>query len=99
VAYLAVLIGLLVVTALVVPFFRGPGGQLQAGASVNSPARLRAMKDAVIERFLEDEQAAKNGDLSPLAWEKRKAFLSHRYIDAARRLDFVEHAHPEKSHA
>lgn len=89
--YLALLIGFLVITALVLPFFRGQGGFLQAGASVNSPARLQAMKDAVLVRFLEDEAAFKKGDLSKLAWERRKAFLSHRFVDASRRLDFLEH--------
>lgn len=93
--YLAVLIGLLVISAVIMPFFAGPGGLLQAGASVNSPERLRAMKDAVLKRFLEDEESFKKGDLSKLAWERRKAFLSHRYVDAARRLDFLEYGKTE----
>ena len=78
------------ISIVVMPFFRGPGGVLQAGALVNSPTRLKAMKEAVLQRFIEDETACQRGDLSQLAWERRKAFLSHRYVDAARRLDYVE---------
>lgn len=89
---MAILVGLLVITAIVLPFFVGAGGLLQAGASINSKPKLAAMKDAVLKRFVEDEAAYAKGDLSKLAWEKRKAFLTHRYVDAARRLDYLEHA-------
>lgn len=89
--YAVVAIGVLLIVALLAPFFTGAGGQLAAGASVNSPAKLQATKVVVLKRYLEDEAAFKRGDLSPLGWEKRKEFLGHRYIDTARRLDYLEH--------
>lgn len=95
--YIAVLIGILLISAIVAPFFVGRGGLLAAGSSINSPARLHALKDAILKRFLEDEAAFKSGTLSKLGWEKRKAFLTHRYVDAARRLDFLDNTGGGKS--
>jgi hypothetical protein len=89
--YVVVLVGVALVVAVLAPFFTGKGGLLQAGASINSPSRLEATKEAVLKRYLEDEAAHKRGDLSRLGWEKRKEFLGHRYVDAARRLDYLKH--------
>lgn len=89
--YVVVLVGILLVLAVLAPFFTGDGGLLAASSSVNSPSQLEATKAAVLKRYLEDEAAHKRGDLSQLGWEKRKEFLVHRYIDAARRLDYLLH--------
>jgi hypothetical protein len=91
VIYVFVGIGVLLVLAVLSPFFTGAGGLLAAGSSINSPARLAAIKAALLKRYLEDEAAFKRGDLSKLGWDKRKDFLVHRYIDAARRLDYLTH--------
>lgn len=83
------LIGIILLVVLLAPFFIGPGGLLQAASSINSSSQLEALKEAILKRYLDDERAFQKGDLSPLGWEKRRAFLVNRYIDAARRLDFV----------
>ena len=87
--YLAVMIGVLVVALILSPFWVGPGGRLAAAASVSSPERLESMKSAILKRYLEDENAYKVAALSKRAWEKRRSFLVNRYVDVARRLDFV----------
>ncbi len=89
--YIVVAVGVVLVVAVLAPFFTGVGGLLAAGASINSPQRLEAIKAAVLKRFLEDEAAHKRGDLSKLGWGKRKEFLGHRYIDTVRRLDYLAH--------
>jgi flagellar basal body-associated protein FliL len=91
VIYLAVVIGILLISVVLAPFWFGAGGLLQASAQVNSKETLVALKDALIKRYVEEEKAFKAGNLSQLAWNKRKVFLTHRYVDAARRLDFLEH--------
>lgn len=88
--YLTVAVGILLVVVLTAPFFLGHGGLLAASASINSPSTLRSLKEAVLQRYIQDEAAHKAGSLSDLAWERRKAFLTNRYVDAARRLDFLE---------
>lgn len=95
--YIAVLIGMLLITLVVAPFFVGQGGLLAAGSSISSPERLKSLKDAILARFLEDEAAFKNGTLSRLGWDRRKAFLTHRYVDASRRLDFLDNVGGGKS--
>jgi hypothetical protein len=89
---LGVFVGIVLVSVLLAPFFAGPGGLLQSAASINSPEKLAGLKEALLRRYLADEAAFKAGQLSALAWQQRKTFLSNRYIDAARRLDFLEHA-------
>ena len=89
--YITVLTGVILILLLLAPFWIGPGGLLQASSQVNSLDELKALKDAVIQRYLEDEKAFKEGNLSAGAWDRRRSFLSNRYIDAARRLDFLEH--------
>jgi hypothetical protein len=88
--YIAVVIGVIVITIILSPFFVGAGGLLAAGASINSPSRLEAIKAAVLKRYVEDEAAFQAGDLSRLAWDKRRAFLVNRYVDTVRRLDYLK---------
>ncbi len=89
--YLAVVVGIVLLSVLLAPFWLGPGGLLQASSQINSKETLVGLKDALMKRYLEDEKAFKEGNLSQLAWSKRKDFLTHRYVDAARRLDYLEH--------
>ena len=85
----ATVVSLLTLAAVLSPFFIGKGGQLAAAASVNSPERLEAIKRTILERYIEDEKAYEEKRLSRLAWEQRRLYLSNRYIDTARRLDFI----------
>lgn len=85
----SVVISLILVFAVVTPFFWGQGGALQAASSENSRERLLAMKQAILKRYAEDEQAFEKKVLSKRIWEQRRQFLANRYVDAARRLDYV----------
>lgn len=89
--YLAVVVGILLLSVVLGPFWIGQGGLLQASAQINSKDTLAGLKEALLKRYLEDEKAFKDGNLSALAWTKRKAFLTNRYVDATRRLDYLEH--------
>lgn len=86
---IAAAIGVLLVLTLLAPFFVGAGGTLQVASSVNSPDKLESLKEAILKRYVEDEISFSQGNLSRLAWDKRRSFLVNRYIDTARRLDFV----------
>ncbi len=88
---LVILIGILLILAVVSPFFWGQGGLLAASASINSRTKLADLKTAVLKQYLADEKLYKQGELSSLAWNKRRGFLVNRYIDSARRLEFLEH--------
>lgn len=90
-----------IVTALFLlsPFLFGKGGQLQAAASINSPERLEAIKLSILKRFLEDERAYQEKRITKLAWDQRRAYLTNRYIDAARRLDYLKHLLAEQNHS
>ena len=77
--------------AILTPFFYGDGGSLAESSSINSPGHLEKLKDAILGRYVEDERAFKAGSLTAYTWEKRRRFLVNRYIDTARRLDYLQH--------
>lgn len=86
----AVVISFLLLLALISPFFVRESQVLSHGASINDPQVLQSLKDQLIRRYVEEEAAHKSGNLSDAAWQKRRQFLVNRYVDAARRLDFLE---------
>lgn len=84
--------GIVSVLAFVIvlsPLFIGPGGALASASSLNSPERLVATKNAILKRYIEDERAFDEKKINKLIWEQRKQYLCNRYIDAARRLDYI----------
>lgn len=85
----AFIASILTVLFVLLPLLLGKGGQLASASSLNSPERLQAVKDALIKRYIEDEKAYENKAIPKIVWEQRKQFLSNRYIDAARRLDYL----------
>ena len=89
--YVGVAVGIALVIGILAQFFIGPGGLLAIGNSINVPAPLEALKKAILKRYLDDEAAFARGEISKLAWEGRRSLLVGKYIDAARRLDFLQH--------
>ena len=87
---ISVAISLVLVLVLVAPFFAKDTSALSQGSSINDPLLLRSLKDSLVKRYIDDDAAHKRGSLSALAWEKRRLFLVNRYVDAARRLDYLE---------
>lgn len=75
---------------VILPFFSGAGGALVSSSTVNSPSSLKALKQEIIRRYLVEERAHKKGDLGAMTWKRRQVFLRSKYIDASRRLDFLE---------
>lgn len=95
----AISVSLLAALLILSPFFFGKGGHLQAAASINSLTKLESVKETILKRFLEDERAFDEKRISKMAWEQRRQYLSNRYIDAARRLDYLENLAKEQAAA
>lgn len=95
----AVGVSVLAVLIILSPFVFGKGGHLQAAASINSLDKLEAVKESILRRFLEDERAFVEKRISRMAWEQRRQYLSNRYIDAARRLDYLQNLAKEQAAA
>jgi hypothetical protein len=87
---LSILTGIVVIAVIVTPFFFGRGGLLAAAATQSSPEKLKVLQEAVVERYLRDQQAFQAKEIGERAWRDRKKFLLNRYVDAARRLDYLE---------
>ena len=75
---------------VLLPFFIGEGGILTEALTINSVDRLEKTQKLLLERYVQDEKAFSQGNISASSWQARKAYIVHRYIDAARRIDFLQ---------
>ena len=74
---------------IVLPFFLGGEAQLVACAAINDHDKLTALREEIIKRYLTDEGAWQAKQISARAWHKRRIFLTNRYVDVCRRLDYL----------
>ena len=86
---LSIVTGIGTLIAILLPFLIGKGGHLQTTASLNNVDHLLAVKKAILNKFIEEEQGFKNGEIGPNTWKKWRTFLVHRYIDSSHRLDYL----------
>lgn len=82
-------VALLLLLLITLPFFIGGETRLVACAAINDRAKLHAWQAEIINRYLADERAWQAGTLSARAWHKRRIFLTNRYVDVCRRLDYL----------
>lgn len=87
---LASIIGLILLVSVLAPFFTGSGGTLQAGSSVLSEDQINGQKAGLLQQYVDDEKAFKDGVLSAREWKARQSFILGRYIDASRRFDYLQ---------
>lgn len=87
----SVIVVLVIVVVLTLPFFFAKNNLLQEAASVNSIEKLERVKKSLLKRYLEDEKAFEDKRISESIWKKRKHFLTTRYLDAARREDYLKY--------
>ncbi len=87
----AIIVVLFVVAALTLPFFLAKQDLLQEASSINSIEQLEKVKESLLKRYLEDESAFADKRISEGIWNKRKHFLTTRYLDAARREDYLKY--------
>ena len=80
---------LLMLLAITLPFFLGGTTQLAAAAALNDRAKLDALRQEIISRYLTDEAAWQQGLLNTRTWHKRRTFLTNSYIDVCRRHDYL----------
>ena len=84
-----VVIALALLTLVVLPFFLGGETQLVSCAAINDHSKLNAWREEIIKRYLVDEDAWRRGLIGAGTWRKRRIFLTNRYVDVCRRLDYL----------
>ena len=89
----SLIVSLVVIIFVLSPFFMGKGGKLASAAAINDPEKLKGLKQAILKRYLQEEHAAKEGDLSEAQWHNRSKLLKNRYLDVSKRLDFLTGGH------
>ncbi|MGE0172333.1 MAG: hypothetical protein AB7T49_06095 [Oligoflexales bacterium] len=92
---LGFIIAAVAVSVVVSPFFLGQGGVLQVASVTANLQELESMKNAILKRFVEEEEAFEKKVVSSRTWRKRRDFLIYRYIDTVRQLDHLKYS---KSH-
>lgn len=96
---IGILIGLLAVGAVLSPFFRGTGGQLQDAAAADSIQQLEARRRSILNRWLEEEGQHSTGMITDREWSLRQIYLSNRYVDVTRRIEWLKAADAETGSA
>lgn len=86
---IALVFGLVGIAFVLLPFVKGKGGLLLDAAGGDSPERLRARQDALLERWLVDEASAQSGMITAREWSMRQVYLTNRFVDSTRRLDWL----------
>lgn len=82
-------VALVLLALIALPFFLGGETQLVACAAIDDRAKLNALQEEIITRYLADEAAWQAGQLRARAWRSRQIFLTNRYVDVCRRLDYL----------
>ncbi len=82
-------LALVLLASMAWPFFLSGETQLVACAAINDHAKLNALREEIIKRYLTDESGWRAGQITARAWHKRRIFLTNRYIDVCRRLDYL----------
>lgn len=88
--FVAAILATVVVILLLTPFWFGPGGALQDSESVNSIERVERIRAAILKRYLDEEASVATGSISAREWKNRQQYLTNRYIDATRRLEYLQ---------
>ena len=83
------LIGLLALLGVLFPFFSGTGGLLQDAAAADSMERLQLRRKSILRRWLEEEKQHGSGMITDREWTLRQVYLSGRYVDVTRRMDWL----------
>jgi len=86
---LAAVTALVVIVIICAPFLIGRGGALASASALSSVDHLEKVKNAIIGRYVKDQQAFENKEIGKKSWRGRQGFLLRRYVDAARRLDYL----------
>ncbi len=88
--FAAAVIGLVFLLIVLAPFFYGEGGSLQDASVTDSVGDLEARQDAILRRWIKDEQSAAKGEISTTEWTQRQRYLTSRYVDSSRRLAWLK---------
>jgi len=83
------LASIIAVVTIIWPFFRGQGGVLAAASAVDDEGALLEAKIKLAKRWAKDEAAHASGEITDREWDIRKELLTNRFLDHARRLDFL----------
>lgn len=89
IALICVLLAGSCLCAILCPFWLGDGGALEMTSRWTDPAQALHLKQTILERFLKEESAFQQGEITSWEWSRRKQFLENRYIDAVRCFDFL----------
>lgn len=87
--FLCSVISLLVLVAIFAPFKFGAGGLLQDASASDSRQDLELRLSALLQRWIKDEAAFAAGEISQTEWRQRQRYLTARYVDTSRRLEWI----------
>lgn len=86
------LLAFFLISVILAPFFFGKGGLLLPSAAITDQKKILEMKEIVLNQYIKDETAKNQKQITKTEWEKRREFLTNRYLDLSRQYDFLHHS-------
>ncbi len=93
-----IVLSVLIAVLLLWPFFAGDGGILQDASTSDDIDTLKLREQAILERWLRDEEAAARGEISATEWRQRQAYLTSRFVDVSRRISWLNTSQSQLGH-
>ncbi len=90
--FCSILTMLLIFMLVLLPFLVGRGGQLSKTSLIYDVEECSALKKRILEQFVKEEKSFQEGSITSFEWAKRQTFLRGRYLDIARRIDFLKNS-------
>lgn len=90
--FIAILVGFAWLAFMLLPFWRGEGGVLARSSGLTDLDKIAKLKNLIVDRYVLEEDSHEQGHISKKEWDQRRQYLTNRYLDLARRLDFVQHS-------
>jgi hypothetical protein len=87
---LAVLLSFAAVVAVLAPFWLTENAQLDMSSTITDLQQGLQMRQAIIATYVREEVQQQSGQLLRWEWDKRRDFLQNRYLDIARRIEYLQ---------
>ena len=94
---IGVFVVVLAMVVVLTPFFIGAGGWLQDAAVGDSLERLLLRRKAILKRWIDEEAQHQTGMLTDREWSLRQIYLTNRYVDVTRRMDWLSTEQSQKT--
>lgn len=87
---IAVVLVVLCLGIIWISFASGSKSPLASASAVNSVDVLVLTKASILDQWAQEQTMFTSGSITGREWKQRQSYLESRYIDVARRIDYLK---------